>query len=250
MEFEETMVENDNPEVEELPEEIVEEEDESEESIEEFIEPEEEPKEEPEPQPKAKEAGWIKTRIAEGIEKGMARQRENIMAELEAKYAPIRERLLEMDAQELVRRGEVKDIETAKELVRYRNGQSPEPKYEQPRNEQGQFQSNEQAIQTARTEARIDELKKQADKIKAKGGPDVIAEFNNNNEIKNAVIRGEMDFYDVAETMKKRKRPPSPMRSPNGASGVTPRSIENMSDEQFKKMDKMLDEGVRFTLRK
>jgi hypothetical protein len=59
-----------------------------------------------------------------------------------------------------------------------------------------------------------------------------------------------MDFYDLAKQMQApRKRPPSPTRSPNGASSVN-RSIESMTDEQFHKMDEMLDQGVRFTYRR
>ena len=63
------------------------------------------------------------------MEKALAKERESIRAEMEAQYAPIRERLLDMDAQDLVRRGVVKDIETAKELVRYRQGQQSQPGY-------------------------------------------------------------------------------------------------------------------------
>ena len=93
-------------------------------------------------------------------------------------------------------------------------------------------------------------LQHQADRIKANGGPDVIAEWRNNKEIHDAVIRGEMDFYEVAEQMKgTRRKPPSPMRSPNGANSIGPTTIESMSDAQFRKLDKMLDEGVRFTIK-
>jgi hypothetical protein len=59
-----------------------------------------------------------------------------------------------------------------------------------------------------------------------------------------------MDFYDVAKQMKGKKRPPSPSRSPNGVNGIGPQSISSMSDAQFRKMDKMLDQGVRFTIRR
>ena len=86
--------------------------------------------------------------------------------------------------------------------------------------------------------------------IKEETGLDVIAEWNRNPEVKRAVINGEMDFYRVAKQMQGKKRPPSPMRSPNGVNGVGPQSITSMSDAQFKKLDKMLDQEVRFTIRR
>ena len=217
MDFEETM---DNEELD-LSEEVVEE---PEEEAEELPAEDDVP-EQPE-EPKAKdEPGYVQKRI----DKALARERDSmraaIMAEIEAQYAPIKERLLEMDAQELVRTGQVKDLEIAKELIRLRNGQPVR-------------------------EARIDMLKHQADRIKAQGGPDVIAEWNSNEEIKQKVIAGEMDFYDVAEQMgKPKKRPPSPMRSPNGANAMNPNAITSMSDEMFDKMEKRISEGARYTLK-
>ena len=171
------------------------------------------------------------------------------MAQVEAQYAPIRDRLLEMDAQELVRTGEFKSIERAKEYLQLKQGM-PTESVEQPRDEQGRYTSVQDAIATAKVEARIEELKIQAEKIKADSDIDVIAEYNNNPKVKEAIINGEMDFYDVAKQMKGKKRPPSPSRSPNGVNGIGPQSISSMSDAQFRKMDKMLDQGVRFTIRR
>ena len=94
-------------------------------------------------------------------------------------------------------------------------------------------------------------LNHQADRIAANNGPDVRAEFMNNEEIKQAVINGEMDFYEVAAYLDEkasRKRPPSPMRSPNGASVQNPNAITNMTDEQFEKMERRIKEGARFNL--
>ena len=239
MDFEETM---DNEELD-LSEEVVEEPEEEAEEL-----PTEDDVPETQEEPKAKdEPGYVQKRI----DKALARERDSmraaIMAEIEAQYAPIKERLLEMDAQELVRTGQVKDLELAKELIRLRNGQPVREENPQPREANGQFAPKEDPA----TMARIDMLKHQASRIKALGGPDVIAEWNSNEEIKNAVINGEMDFYDVAEQMRKpRKRPPSPMRSPNGVNGVFPNSIDTMTDAQFAALDKKLDEGVRFTIKR
>ena len=203
-----------------------------------------------------KEPGYVQKRISKAVQKAVAETEARFTAQIEAmeaRYAPIQERLMQMDAQDLVNSGKVKDFDTAMELVRYRQGQPADQEEfeEQPRNEQGQFISQAEQIEYNRTEGRIEELKRQADKIKEKTGLDVVAEWNRNPEIHDAVINGEMDFYDVAEQMKApRKRPPSPMRSPNGANGIGPTTIEGMSDAQFRKLDKMLDEGVRFTLKR
>ena len=199
------------------------------------------------------EPGYVQKRI----DKALAREKENmradIMAEVEARYAPIMERLLEMDAQELVRKGEVKNIELAKELLRYRQGQPAQQapvREEQPRNENGQYAPKGDPV----TEAKIDILANQVEKIREKTGLDVMDLFNSDKSIKDKVISGEMDFYDVAELMKnqpasQKRRPPAPTRSSNGASGQTPNAIENMTKEQFARMEKKIAEGARYTLR-
>ena len=228
--------------------EFLEEEEEAEESLE-SVTGDDKTEEEKGPAQKANEPRYVQKRI----EKALARERDNIKAEIkaemEAQYAPIRERLLEMDAQELVRKGTVKDLETAKELLRYRQGQAPQaeqPKAEQPRQQNGQFAPKEDPA----TKAKIDMLAKQADKIKAKTGIDVIEIFDKNPDIKDAVISGEMDFYDVAEQAKgQRRKPPAPARSSNGASGQSPNAIDSMSKEQFARLEKKISEGARISLK-
>ena len=242
MEYEET----DRSEVE-MPEEFVEESEDFDEN-EEYLD---EPEEEEEPDQKAndseeKEPGYVQSRIQKALARERESMRAEILAQVEEQYAPIRDRLLEMDAQELVRSGEFKSIERAKEYLQLKQGIMPEVEEPQPRNERGQFAPKEDPA----TMERINMLKHQAERIKANGGPDVIGEWNSNPEIKQAVINGEMDFYDVAAQMKPKRRPPSPTRAPNGVNGVGPQSITAMSDAQFKKLDKMLDQGVRFTIKR
>ena len=234
----------------EMPEEFVEDEDIEEEDVEKFVDEgtTEEAEEQPEPEAKA-EPGYVQKRIDKALRQQRDSMKAEIMAEMEAQYAPIRDRLLEMDAQELVRQGEFKSIERAKEYLQLKQGMMPVEE-EQPRNDRGQFVSQSEAIEMARTEERIEMLKVQAANIKEDTGLDVIAEWNRNPEVKKAVMDGEMDFYQVAKQMQGKKRPPSPMRSPNGVNGVGPQSITSMSDAQFKKLDKMLDQGVRFTIKR
>ena len=177
-----------------------------------------------------------------------------MQAIFDQQMAPIREKLLEDEANKLVKNGTVKDLETARELVRYRQGQSPAPAQtqddSQPRNEKGQFTPKQDGRDPV-IQKQIDMLQHQADRIKAAGGPDVISEFQNNEEIHDKVIKGEMDFYDVAEQMKAapKKKPPAPMRSPNGASGSEKSTIASMSDEQFEKFEKKVSSGVRYSVK-
>jgi len=193
------------------------------------------------------EPGWIKKRVGAAVDKAIRETEQRIRAEYDAKLAPLMERMLEQDALELVQSGKVKDLETAKELVRYRQGQAQPVKDEQPRNDKGQFapkNSDDTAVQT-----RIDMLRHQADKIMGQQKVDVIAEFNKNPETKQKVISGEWDFYDVAEAMQEKKaarKAPAPMRSSNGASGAEKSTIANMTDEQFERLNKRLEEGARF----
>lgn len=258
---EEYMAENSQTAVDEsvseegFDQEFLEEEEEAEESLD-SITDEEPTEEEQKPDQKANEPRYVQKRI----DKALAREREKfaqerdnikaeIKAEVEAQYAPLKERLLEMDAQELVRKGTVKDLETAKELLRYRQGQAPqtaEPKEEQPRNENGQYAPKKDPVMNTK----IDMLAKQAAKIKAKTGIDVVDIFDKNKDIKNAVISGEMDFYDVAEqAQSSRRKPTAPARSSNGASGQSPNAIDSMSKEQFARLEKKISEGARFSLR-
>ena len=193
-----------------------------------------------------KEPGYVRQRIDKAVQKAVAETEARLNAQFEAQMAPYREQLLNAQAQELVASGKVKDLETAKELVRYRQGLPAQQPEGQPRNEKGQYTSQQGEVSPA-TQARIDMLRHQADRIKASGGPDVIAEFRDNPEVKQKIITGELDFYDVAEQMRSRRKPPSPMRSPNGASGNQKTPIDAMSDEQFNRLVKRVQGGARYS---
>ena len=230
MDFEETMVEE-----EELLPEVTEEPEETGEDLE-TLNDEEETVEEPQVQ--QSEPGYVQKRISKAVAKAVAETEARMQAMFEQQMAPIKAKMMEDEAQELVRNRQVSDIEMARELVRLRQG-VPET-----------VEAPSEPTDDAGVVARIDMLKHQAAKIKANTGIDVIAEWNSNKEVQEAVMNGEMDFYDVAEQMKKpKKRPPSPMRSPNGVSGGNLNAIESMSDEQFRKLEKRISEGARYTLR-
>jgi len=251
MDFEETMVDEqlDGGAADDtLLENAIEEETDESESLESLADSDEgEPAEE---EPKdgkqsASEPGWIKKRVEKAVAKALAEQQR----QFDAQMAPIREKMLTDEAKELVRQGEFKSLERAKEYLQLKQGLPVTPaetEQSQPRSENGRFSSKEDPATTAR----ISMLTHQADRIKESGGPDVISEFRNNPKIKQKVINGEMDFYDVAEEMKSAKRrPPSPTRSPNGASGQNkPNAIESMTDEQFARMEQRIREGARYKL--
>lgn len=258
---EETMVENDfeNEAADDaLPEGVIEEEDESEETLDSFVEEEEQPDDDPEPKeeaPKATEPGWIKRRVEKAVTKAIAETEARMQAMFDQQMAPIREKMLEDEAQELVRSRKVGDIETARELVRLRSGM-PAAKAEsagqtpRPRGANGQFVSRESQDDPA-TVKQIAMLRHQADRIRQAGGPDVIAEFNRNSDVRNKIVSGEMDFYDVAEQMRSaggKRKPPAPVRSSNGASGSNPNAIETMSDEAFARLEKRIQGGARIRM--
>lgn len=205
----------------------------------------------------AKEPGYVKKRIAEERAKWDADFESKLNAALEQRLAPFREKQIEMEAKELVAAGTVKDLETAKELVRYRQGNPVSADRKQlnadiqPRDDNGRFTSR--TVDDAVTSARITMLQHQADKIKAAGGPDVLAAYRTNEDIKRRIQSGEMDFYDVAEELRNQKparKPPSPTRSPNGASGQqNPNAIDTMSDEMFDRFDANISKGARYSLK-
>lgn len=256
-ESENMAVQNENSEAEDsLLEEIVEEPQDESISLEEALSDDGKGQPDSEPQSaggQKQEPGYVRQRIDKAVQKAIAETEARLTAQFEAQLAPYREQMLNNEAQELVRSGKVKDLETAKELVRYRQGQpQTQPAESQPRNEKGQFTSQDEASSAANERVRM--LQHQAERIKASGGPDVIAATQNDEDLKQKIISGEMDFYDIAEQLKQngnRRKPPSPMRSPNGASGASNTfDFANMSSEQFKKLEKRIqEEGLRISLR-
>lgn len=193
-----------------------------------------------------KEPGYVQKRISKAVQKAVAEARAQMQAEFDAQMAPLREYQMDIEAQKLVNSGKVKDLETAKELVRYRQGQ---PQAQAARDSQPQDGGRPDPA----VEAKLSMLQHQADRIAESGGPDVIAEFRSNPDVKQKIISGEWDFEDVASWMKQRgnsRKPPSPTRSPNGANSSSYTfDFANMSSEQFAKIEKRIQEGARISLK-
>ena len=249
---------NETAEADRLPDGLVAETaDESEVSLEEAIgetaeseQPAAEQPAEAEPEtPPAKEPGYVKQRVEKAVAKATAETEARLRAEFDQRMAPIMERLLIEDAKELVRQGTIKDPDTAKEYLRMKQG-LPAPAAEQPqtqpRNTNGQFAPKANQDDAA-VNARIDMLRHQAERIKERSGVDVIKVWNDNPEIKQKVIAGEMDFYDVADEINsrpKKSKPPAPVRTPNGAANDQQvDAIMHMSKEQFDRLVKRVQSG-------
>ena len=200
--------------------------------------PDQQPEQAQEAQAPAKEPGWVRKRIDQAI----ARERRAWEAEQEQKLAPLYESMYDRQAQELVSAGEFKSLETAKDYVRMKHGAVSVPAEPQPAAPKDEIDPV--------MKARADLLSQQAQKIKANSGIDVMAAFNSSPEIQQKLASGEWDFYDVADALRGSKRTmPSPMRTPNGT-GFSPASIQNMPEDQWKKLQANLSSGRRYDMRK
>lgn len=195
-----------------------------------------------------KEPGWFKGRL----EKALRKQREQIDAEWRERLAPIYNDMNERKAQALVDSGEFKSLETAREYVNLKGGnvpftEQPAPTaIEQPRDDNGRFAAAPKADQTMATM-----LAHQAKSIEAKTGLDVVEQFKSaDRETQAAIMRGDMDFYDFAESLQgtAKRTPPKTMTTPNGQVGNI--DIMNMSAEQFAKLNANLAAGMRYDARK
>ena len=191
-------------------------------------------------QPTQKEPGYIRQRIDKAVARAVAETDQRMQAMFDQQLAPLRESMMERQASELVESGEFKSKETALEYVRLKAGMPVQAQPVQPRDEQGRFTSQEDPM----AQARASVLASQADKIRNNRGLDVMAAFNSSPGIRQKVLSGEWDFYDVAENMQS-ARVPSPMYTPNGASfeGL---SINQLSDEQFEQLNRNLAAGKTY----
>lgn len=203
-------------------------------------------------QPKGeKQAGWIQRRIQEGVNRQMqqalAQERARIAAEYDAKLRPLQEAVLIRQAEDLVRSGKVASRDIALEYLRLKSGLAPESlsnESSQPiRNEKGQFVSQVQ-LQAQETERYGSMLIAQVKAIEAATGLNVLDAYNQDPEVKRRVLNREWDFADVAKHMAGGAPSglPTPTRRPNGQ-GPQARSVNDLTGEQFSRMQKYLERG-------
>lgn len=202
------------------------------------------------------EPGWMKKKMEAYANKALQEQETRLRAEFASMLAPLRESMYERQADALVASGEIKSKEMALKYVKATAGVPSEPDQTpqtQPRTPDGRFASTQQAAEPdAETKARARILAAQADKIKSSRGLDVASVFNSDPEVKDKILSGDWDFYDVAEAMSQpKRRVPSPVRSSNSAMGdnSNARAIAEMSDAQFERLLKNLGEGKVYDMR-
>lgn len=207
-----------------------------------------------EPSAAPKEPGYVKKRVDAAVQKALQEQETRLRAEFAATLAPIQERMMEREADELVAAGEFKSKERALEYVKLKSGVSvsatPAAQSSLPqRDELGRFAPRQDPQQGTDPviKARADLLAAQARKIETNQNLDVLQAFNENPEIQQKVLSGEWDFHDVAEYMQQ-GRVPAPMRSPNGTSTGS-RTIASMTDAQFDQLNRNLAEGKIYDAR-
>lgn len=202
--------------------------------------PAEQPKEE-------KQAGWIQRRIQEGVNRQMqqvlSQERARIAAEYDAKLKPLREAMLQREAEDLVRSGRVATKDLALEYLRLKNGIAPEMGQQPARNERGQFVSQAQ-VQAQEVERYGNMLIAQVKAIEAATGLNVMDAYNTDADVKRRILSREWDFSDVAKhiTGQTPSGLPTPTRRPNGQ-GPASRSVNDLTGEQFTKMQKYLERG-------
>ena len=206
------------------------------------------------------EPGWIRKRVDKAVAKAVAEAEQRVAAEYEARFSPVMEKLMRAEARDLVRAGEFKTEARAMEYLQLKQGMTPTvssgdqkaQQQNQNRDQRGRYANNDQGNADPAVQARVDMLARQAKKISEKRGIDVMAEYQSNEEVRSKIVSGEWDFYDVAEQMQgkqeKKKNTPTPVRSPNGASGSEKSTIANMTDAQFKRLQQNLKEGKRYSV--
>lgn len=203
-------------------------------------------------QPAQKEPGYVRKRIDAAVAKALQEQETRLRAEFAATLAPIRDSMMQREADELVAAGEFKSKERALEYVKLKNGASvsaaPAAQPSQPqRDEQGRFAPKTEQQPDPVVKARADLLAAQAKRIETTQNLDVIQAFNGDPEVQQKVLSGEWDFYDVADYMRQ-GRIPAPMRSPNGVSTGS-RTIASMTDAQFDQLNQNLAAGKIYDAR-
>ena len=232
-------------------------------SLDEITEPEKEQQEtdaqndqEPQNQPQQKEPGYIRKKVDAAVDRAIRETEDRMRAEFAAQLAPLRESMYERQAEALVASGEIKSKEMALKYVKAMAGVQTEPDQQakaQPRNDKGQFTSAKAQEADAEIKARARILSNQADKIKATRGLDVSALYDTDPDVKNKILSGEWDFYDVAEMMSQpKRRVPSPVRSSNSSMPVDSMAdaIMSMSDKQFAALNENLAKGKVYDMRK
>lgn len=207
------------------------------------------PAPEPEAQQPRKEPGYLATKRAEWE---AAHQQE--MNALNEQIATLRDYMVNQEADKLVASGKVTDREIALAYVRAQNGvpavgNSPAKPAPQ-RDERGRFVSNN--TPPADIQQKAQALLSQADKLSRFSGVDLMGLYNSDPNVQQKIISGEWDFVDVldhANASQPSNAAPAPVRSHNGL-GMGGMNFRSMTDDQFAKVNAMLDGGKSIDMRR
>ena len=209
-----------------------------------------EPTEQPEAaetqQPSKKEPGWVRQRVDHAVAKAEAALEARLRAEFEAKMAPLQESIYARQAEDLVAAGEFKSKDRALEYVKLKNGAIDLPKAAaEPQAAPRAAQETQPSIKE-----RANLLAAQANKVNSKYGIDVVQAIKERPEMRQKLLSGEWDFYDVADALVGTRRMPSPARTSNGAgAGSGGLNIASMTDAQFNRLQENLGAGKRYDAR-
>ena len=201
-------------------------------------------------------SGGIKGRLLDADRKGYDRGKSEAeaawqteKAQYEARIQQLVEYEIKDEAKKLAAQENISEA-LAERLIRAERGMpgSVQPEVQQnsqPRDERGRFVSPKSDDANAYAQTLLD----QANTIKRLTGQDMMALYNSDKSIQDRILSKEIDFYDLAEEMRTQKRMPPVVRSANGQANRH-RSIADLTDDQFDELDRRLEQGAVFDMRR
>lgn len=218
----------------------------------------EEPVGNPDEEPNKALRGRMKSYEARGYKRGQQEAEAKWAEEkksYEEKLAKYAERDLQDEAAALANKRHI-PADLALEYVRMSHGLSAKADGAQQRDESGRFASQQSSDDgKAAVQQRAAALMTQAENFERMSdgavSKDAILEaFQNDETIREAVAKGEMDFIDVGRQLASgKKSAPRIVKSANNG-GISRRSFANMSDDEFSKFDERVRHGAVFDARR
>lgn len=201
-------------------------------------------------------SGGIKGRLLASEKKGYERGRSEAEAAwaeerkgYEARISALQELELKEEAKKLAAEEGISEA-IATRLLRAERGLKPPAESapaQQPRDDRGRFVED-----TARKEndAYAQKLMAQAEAVKRLTGIDVMEAFNSDDDVKRRIASREIDFYDLADEMKEPARKVPPVVKASSGDTSRRRGIMSLSDEQFDELDRRLEKGAHYDMRR
>ncbi len=212
----------------------------------------------PDEEPNKALRGRMKSYEARGYKRGQQEAEAKWAEEkksYEEKLAKYAERDLQDEAAEMANKRHI-PADLALEYVRMKHGLAPKAEETQARDESGRFASQQgndsgkAAVQqrAAALMAQAENFERMSDGAVSKDA--ILEAFQNDESIREAVAKGEMDFIDVGRRLAGgKKSAPHIIKSANNG-GISRRSFANMSDDEFSKFDERVRHGAVFDARR